>query len=306
LPPLREKGPPADRAQAGVRGQAVLADGGCQYRVKWQNGLPEVVAIGPCPTLALRNAGSGKRDLAGDEGLAAAFRLMVEEDARTAEHIIGLAVLLDNPEAILLGNSIGAVGMERSVLVLGNLLYLAVQLGGRCLIDAASVLQTAEAHSLQYAQHTGGIDIGRELRHIEADLHMALSGQIVDLIRAHGADDREDAHRIAQIAIVQVEARMTLQMGDALTVVDGGTTYDAMNLVALLQKKLCQIGTILTGDTGNQCNFRHILTSTFLLSLQSSAWFSCNTVYYFNEYSFKTEFTILPFRANRLHNIALF
>lgn len=40
LPPLREKGPPADSAQAGVRGWAVLADGGCQYRVKWQNGLP--------------------------------------------------------------------------------------------------------------------------------------------------------------------------------------------------------------------------------------------------------------------------
>ena len=41
-------------------------------------------------------------------------------------------------------------------------------------------------------------------------------------------------------------------------------------------------------------------------SLQSSAWFSCNTVYYFSEYSLKTEFTILPFAANRLHNIALF
>ena len=95
-------------------------------------------------------------------------------------------------------------------------------------------------------------------------------------------------------------------MGDALTVVDGGTTYDAVNLVALLQKELCQIGTILTGNTGNQRNFRHIFTSTFLLSLQSSAWFSCNTVYYFSEYSLKTEFTILPFAANCLHNIALF
>ena len=52
MPPLREKGPPADGAQAGVRGRAVLADGSCQHRVKGENGLPEVAAIGPCPTLA--------------------------------------------------------------------------------------------------------------------------------------------------------------------------------------------------------------------------------------------------------------
>ncbi len=52
MPPLREKGLPADRSQAGVRGRAVLADGSYQQRVKGQNGLPEVAAIGPCPTLA--------------------------------------------------------------------------------------------------------------------------------------------------------------------------------------------------------------------------------------------------------------
>ena len=52
LPPLREKGPPADSAQAGGRGRAVLADGSCQHRVKGQNGLPEVAAVGPRPPLA--------------------------------------------------------------------------------------------------------------------------------------------------------------------------------------------------------------------------------------------------------------
>lgn len=49
LPPLREKGPPADGAQAGVRGRAVLADRGRQHRVKGQNGLPEVAAVGTRP-----------------------------------------------------------------------------------------------------------------------------------------------------------------------------------------------------------------------------------------------------------------
>ena len=150
--------------------------------------------------------------------------------------------------------------MERGVLVLGDLLDLAVQLGGGGLIDAAGVLQAAEAHSLQYAQHAGGIDIGCELRHIEADLHMALGGQIVDLIRAHGADDREDAHRIAQIAVVQVEVGVTLQMGDALTVINGGAADNAVDIVALLKQKLCQIAAVLTGNTGDQCFFHNAVS----------------------------------------------
>lgn len=92
--------------------------------------------------------------------------------------------------------------MERRVLVLGNLLDLAVQLGRRCLINAAGVLEAGQAHSLQHAQHAGGIDVGGELRHIKADLHMALGGEVVDLVGPHGADDGEDAHGVAQIAVV--------------------------------------------------------------------------------------------------------
>ena len=49
LPPLREKGPPANGAQPGIRGRAVLADGGHQHRVKGKNGLTEVAAVGSRP-----------------------------------------------------------------------------------------------------------------------------------------------------------------------------------------------------------------------------------------------------------------
>ena len=49
LPPLREKGPPANGAQPGIWSRAVLADGGHQHRVKGKNGLPEVAAVGSRP-----------------------------------------------------------------------------------------------------------------------------------------------------------------------------------------------------------------------------------------------------------------
>lgn len=49
---IREKGPAAYRARPGFRGGAIGEQGGLQRRIGRQNGLPEVAAIGPCPTLA--------------------------------------------------------------------------------------------------------------------------------------------------------------------------------------------------------------------------------------------------------------
>ena len=61
---------------------------------------------------ALGDAGGGEGDLTGDEGLATALALVVEEDAVAAEHAVGVAVLLDDPEAVLLGDGVGAEGPD--------------------------------------------------------------------------------------------------------------------------------------------------------------------------------------------------
>lgn len=73
-------------------------------------------------------------DLAGNEILAAALRLVVEEYAVYREHTVSLAVLFYHPEAVLLSDGIGAVRVERRSFALGNFLYLAVKLRGRSLI----------------------------------------------------------------------------------------------------------------------------------------------------------------------------
>jgi len=183
---------------------------------------------------ALADAGGSKGDLAGDEGLATALALVVEEDAAAAEHIVGLAVLLDNPEAVKLGHGIGAVGMEGGVLVLGNFLYLAIELGGAGLIDAAGLLQVAGANGLEHAEHTGGIDIGRELGRVEADLHMALGSEIVYLIGLHLIHHLDYRHGVAQVGIVQVEVGLALQMGNALTEIDTAAADNTVNFVSFL------------------------------------------------------------------------
>ena len=169
---------------------------------------------------ALGDTGSCKGDLAGDEGLASAFGLMIEEDAGAAEHIVGLTVFLDYPIAIELGNGIGRVWMEGGVLVLRHFFYLAIELGGRCLIDSAGLLQMVGAHSLKDTEHAHCIYIGRELRRIEAYLHMRLCGKVIDLGGLHFAYEFDERHGVAHIGIVEVEMWGAFQMCDAFAEID--------------------------------------------------------------------------------------
>ena len=110
--------------------------------------------------------------------------------------------------------------MEGRVLVLRHLLDLAVELGGRGLVDAARVGEPQLTYGLEDAQHADGIDIGRELGRVERHLYVALCGQVVDLGGAHAADDAQDAHGVAQVGVVQVEVGSALEVGYALAEVD--------------------------------------------------------------------------------------
>ncbi len=173
---------------------------------------------------------------------------MVEEYARAAVHPVGLAVFLDDPEAVELGYGVGAVGVEGGILVLRHLLDLAVELGCRGLVDAAGVLESAEAHGLEDAEHACGVDVGGELGGVERDLDMALGGEVVDLVGAHVAHYLEDRHRVAQIGVVEVEIGASLEVGDALAVVDRRAADGAVDVISLLKQQLRQKRPVLTGD----------------------------------------------------------
>ena len=51
------------------------------------------------------------------------------------------------------------------------------------------------------------------------------------------------------------------QVVDAGGVGDGCAADNTVDFIPLLQQELCQIGTILTSDTGNQCFF-HVFYSS--------------------------------------------
>src|SRR5277367_898475 len=61
---------------------------------------------------AALDAGDGASDLAGDEGLAAAGALVVEEDAVAGMEVVAFAVIDGGPVGEDLGDGIGAAGPE--------------------------------------------------------------------------------------------------------------------------------------------------------------------------------------------------
>ncbi len=120
--------------------------------------------------------------------------------------------------------------------------------------------QAAEAHRLQHPQHAGRVHVGGELRRIETDLYVALRGQVVDFIGTDLRDDLYQAHRIAEIGVMEVEMRTALEMRDALPPVDRRTADDAVNLVAFFQQELGEVRTVLPGHARYQCFFTHIFS----------------------------------------------
>ena len=125
--------------------------------------------------------------------------------------------------------------MEGRILVLWHFLHLAVEFRRGSLIDAAGVGHSQLTDGLQYAQHTYGVDIGCELRRVERYLYVTLGSEVIDFRRAHLADDAQDAHRVAEVGIVQVEVGQTLQMGNTLAEVYRRTADSAVNFISFLK-----------------------------------------------------------------------
>lgn len=80
---------------------------------------------------------------------------------------------------------------------------------------------------------------------------MALCRQIIDFVRTYLAHDLHDAHRVAQVGVVQVEVRASLKMRDALAVVHRRAADSAVNIISFLQQELGKVGAVLARDAGD-------------------------------------------------------
>ena len=152
---------------------------------------------------SLVDAGDGGGNLAGDEGTATAGTLVVEEDAVGKVHAVGLTVIHEDPEGVLLGDGIGRTGVEGGGLGLGNLTDLSVQLGGGGLVESDLLLHATSADGIKHPEDTNTIGIGCVLGHIEGNLDVGHGTEVVNLIGLHLGNDGDQVRGIAEVTIVE-------------------------------------------------------------------------------------------------------
>jgi hypothetical protein len=201
------------------------------------------------PFLDARDAAG---DLAGHEGLAAAGALVVEEDPVAGVDAVGLAVVHRDPVGVQLGHRVGAARIEGGGLPLRDLLDQSEQFGGRGLVEARLLLQAAGADRLQQAERPDAVDVGGVLGLLEAHRHMAHRAQVVDLVGLDLLDQSDDVRAVGQVAEMRLEPRVLVDPVDAAGVERAGPALQTVDEVALLQQQFCQIGSVLSGDAGDE------------------------------------------------------
>src|SRR6267143_3660413 len=120
-------------------------------------------------------------DLAGHKSLTAPRGLVVKENPIAGKQAVTLAVIHCCPISISFRRSIRRPRMERRILVLWNLVYLAEHFRGTCLIEFRAHTRLANRFENSYRTQTGYVT--RVFGNVEAYAHMRLSSEVVDLVR---------------------------------------------------------------------------------------------------------------------------
>ena len=85
---------------------------------------------------------------------------------------------------------------------------------------------------------------------------MALSTEVVDLIRLHLLDDSDQVGAVGELAIMEHQPRITfvrvlIQVIDPAGVEAARAPLDAMHLIPLLKQQLRQVAAVLPRDAGD-------------------------------------------------------
>jgi hypothetical protein len=155
--------------------------------------------------LAERDVRHSPGDLACDERASTPRALVVEQDAVARIHPVRLAVVDHDPVRIQLRHAVRAAGVERRRLRLGRLDDLAVELGGRGLVEADVLLEPAGPDGVQQTEGAEAVDVAGVFGHLEGDLDVRLGAEVVDLGGLDVGDDVDQVGRVGEIAIVKLE-----------------------------------------------------------------------------------------------------
>src|SRR5664280_2570030 len=179
--------------------------------------------------------------------------LFNHESPRRGVEVVALAIVDGDPVPVDLCHPVGAAGVERGRLDLGDLEDLAEHLRGARLVEAD--LGVDRADGVEHPGHAERRGLTGEDRLAPRRLHERLGGQVVDLGRPALAQDVDHRHLVEEVAGHQGEP--ILDVGDPFEVERARAPHHPAHLIALTEQEFGQIGAVLAGDARDQCSFRH-------------------------------------------------
>jgi SAM-dependent methyltransferase len=205
---------------------------------------------------ARRGAGDLARDVVG----APVGALVVEEDAVGGVQLVGAPVGADERVGVQLGGRVGVHRAEGGALRLRRLLRLAEQLGRGRLVEPH--LLAAPADDLEDAERAERRGLAGVLGQVEADLDVALAGEVVHLVGVGLVHEEREARGVGELRVVQVDAPGKRGVGvHELAEPRAGDgrrgPHHAVDAVALGQQQLSEVAAVLPGDAGDERRLLH-------------------------------------------------
>src|SRR5579872_40176 len=207
-----------------------------------------------------QNPSEAPGDFASDKCFAAARAFVIEKNSIGRIQAVAFAVRSRHPVAVYLGDRVRAARFKWSVLILGRGRRAEhFRTGGL----VKSGFDSAAANGFQNPHGAESGNVAGVFGNLKADLDVTLRGEVINFIRRQLVDQIENPFGAAQISVVQAQSRtflvrILIDVVDALGVERAGAPNDAVNFVAMGQKKFGQIGAVLSGDSRNQCSFHEV------------------------------------------------
>ena len=182
---------------------------------------------------------------------------MVEQDAVAGEQAVALAVIHRVVERADLRAGVRAAGVERGRLALRGLRDLPVHLAAGGLVDPHGAAVGDLAGRLQHPQGPAGDDLVGVDRGVEADPHVTLRGEVIDLVRLDVQDRVDEPLAVGAVPVMQHQpgtflVRVLVDVVQPGGVEGTGPADDAVDLVPLRQQQLRQVAAVLPGDPGDE------------------------------------------------------
>jgi hypothetical protein len=138
------------------------------------------------------------------------------------------------------------------------------------------LIESTYPKGFQKAERADAIGVGGVLGGIETHLHMAHGREVVDFIGLRFLNDADKVGAVGEIAVMQLQAAARL-MGILIEVVDSvgieqrRPALDAVHEVTLIEEQFGEVGTVLPGDSCDECGF-HDVGDDFSSNYKDREW----------------------------------